>query len=220
MAQQYIKAPPTKNTLIKLKKQVQFLEEGHDLLERKRELLTRLVYSRIGEYRKLRGHAQETLREAYRWIGISQLRMGSRALQQMALGSGRSLQVEIIPKRALGVEYPAITAEELPLQRVGLLGTDASFDETRRTLTQTAAMLARLAEAEMALSRLMEEQRKAQKRVNALKYNIIPRYRNTIRYIQSLLEEEERNMLFQIKVLRENAQKKIRAERDRQAASS
>ncbi len=34
MAQQLIKVPPTKNTLLKLKKQVKFLEEGHDLLER------------------------------------------------------------------------------------------------------------------------------------------------------------------------------------------
>ena len=49
MAQQLIKVPPTKNTLLKLKKQVKFLEEGHDLLERKRELLTRLVYERMAE---------------------------------------------------------------------------------------------------------------------------------------------------------------------------
>ena len=39
--------------------------------------------------------------------------------------------------------------------------------------------------------------------MNALKYNVIPKYRNTIRFIESSLEEEERNTLFQIKVLRE-----------------
>ena len=50
---------------------------------------------------------------------------------------------------------------------------------------------------------MLAEQRKTQKRVNALKYNVIPRYRTTIRYIQSVLEEEERNTLFQIKVLRQ-----------------
>jgi V/A-type H+-transporting ATPase subunit D len=53
----------------------------------------------------------------------------------------------------------------------------------------------------------MAEQRKAQKRVNALKYNIIPRYRDTIRYIESVLEEEERNVLFQIKRLREKEER-------------
>ena len=49
----------------------------------------------------------------------------------------------------------------------------------------------------------VSEQRKAQKRVNALRYNVVPRYRETIRYIEAALEEEERNTLFQIKGLRE-----------------
>lgn len=37
----------------------------------------------------------------------------------------------------------------------------------------------------------------------ALRYNVVPRYQKTIRYIEGALEEEERNTLFQIKVLRE-----------------
>jgi V/A-type H+-transporting ATPase subunit D len=83
------------------------------------------------------------------------------------------------------------------------MNTDPSLDETRARLAQAAVLLARLGESETALWRLLEEQRKTQKRVNALKYNIIPRYRETIRYIQSVLEEEERSTLFVIKRLRE-----------------
>jgi len=206
MAAQFIKVPPTKNTLLKLKKQVKFLEEGHDLLERKRELLTRLVYERIGDYRRLRQEAEANLAQAYRCLGITHLRMGSRGIHQAALGSELALRVEILPRRSLGVEYPAVTAERLPLKPVGLLGTDASFDNTRANLANLAVTLARLGEVEIALHRLMEEQRKAQKRVNALKYNIIPLYRRTIHFIQSSLEEEERNTLFQVKRLRERAQ--------------
>jgi V/A-type H+-transporting ATPase subunit D len=93
----------------------------------------------------------------------------------------------------------------LPLQPVGLLWTDPSFDESRARLVKVAVLLARLGEAETALWRLLAEQRKTQKRVNGLKYNIIPRYRGTIRFIQATLEEEERNALFQMKVLRERA---------------
>jgi len=201
-----IKVPPTKSTLLNLKKQVRFLEEGHDLLERKRELLTRLVYERLKVYRKLREEAHLALREAYRWLSIAQMRMGSRTLHQASLGIKPALSVEIIPRRSLGVEYPAITSDLLPLTPVGLMGTDSSFDESRRSLAEAAVLLARLGESEMALGRLLEEQRKAQKRVNALKYNIIPRYRNTIRHIRAQLEEEERNSLFQLKVLREQAE--------------
>lgn len=206
MAQQHIKAPPTKSTLLNLKRQVQFLEEGHTLLERKRELLTRLLYERISEYRRQRKETQQALQKAYHWLSVAHLRMGSRALQQAGLGTSPTLQIEIIPRRSLGVEYPAISVKKLAMEPVGLLGTDVSFDETRKELTEAALLLAQLGEAQIALSRLITEQRKAQKRVNALKYNIIPRYRKTIRYIQSLLEEEERNTLFQIKVLRESGQ--------------
>lgn len=206
MAQQLIKVPPTKNTLLKLKKQVRFLEEGHDLLERKRELLTRLVYERIGEYRRLRAEAEQRLREAFRCLSLTHLRMGSRGIRQASLGAEPALRVDILPRRALGVEYPAVTAERLPLKPVGLLGTDASFDTTRDNLANAAVVLARLGEVEIALYRLLAEQRKAQKRVNALKYNIIPLYRRTIHFIQSALEEEERNTLFQVKLLRERAE--------------
>jgi V/A-type H+-transporting ATPase subunit D len=205
MAQQTLKVPPTKNTLLSLKKQARFLEEGHDLLERKRELLTRLVYERIGEYRRLRDEAEKGLELAYRCLGITHLRMGSRGIHQAALGAEQMLDVGILPRRSLGVEYPAVTAERLPMRPMGLLGTDASFDNTRRSLAEAAVLLARLGEVEIALYRLLEEQRKAQKRVNALKYNIIPLYRRTIHFIQSALEEEERNTLFQVKVLREQA---------------
>ncbi|MGE5155302.1 MAG: V-type ATP synthase subunit D [Bdellovibrio bacteriovorus] len=206
MAQQLIKVPPTKNTLLKLKKQARFLEEGHDLLERKRELLTRLVYERIGEYRRLRAEAEQRLREAFRCLSLTHLRMGSRGIRQASLGAEPALKVDILPRRALGVEYPAVTAERLPLKPVGLLGTDASFDTTRDNLANAAVVLARLGEVEIALYRLLAEQRKAQKRVNALKYNIIPLYRRTIHFIQSALEEEERNTLFQVKLLRERAE--------------
>jgi len=201
--QQLIKVPPTKNTLLGLKKQVRFLEEGHDLLERKRELLTRLVYERIGEYRRLRAEAETELEEAYRCLSITHLRMGSRGIHQAALGVRPGIEVDILPRRSLGIEYPSVSAQRVPMNPVGLLGTDASFDNTRDHLSVLALVLARLGEVEIALHRLLEEQRKAQKRVNALKYNIIPRYRRTIHFIQSTLEEEERNGLFQVKLLRE-----------------
>lgn len=203
MATKRLKIPPTKSALLALKRKVVFLEEGHRLLERKKELLTRLVYERLKQYRELRTEAKIAVEQAYYWLGMTHLRMGSRALQQAALGLKPPFTLNILPRSSIGVQYPAVTAERLPLQPVGLMGTDASFDETRRCLADMVVILARLGEAETALWRLLEEQRKTQKRVNALKYNVIPKYRTTIHFINAILEEEERNTLFQIKILRE-----------------
>lgn len=201
-----LKVPPTKSALLGLKRQAGFLRQGHDMLERKRELLTRLVHERLAQYRTLRREARQSLQDAYRWLGIAHMRMGSQMLRQSGLGLKPAIRVSILPRSSIGVEYPSVTAEALPLQPVGLMWTDASFDEARQRLAQLAVLLARLGEAESALWRLLAEQRKTQKRVNALKYNIIPAYDRTIHHIESSLEEEERNTLFQMKVLHERAQ--------------
>jgi V/A-type H+-transporting ATPase subunit D len=198
-----LKIPPTKSALLGLRRQVAFLEQGHVMLERKRELLTRLVYERLDQYRRLRTEVRTGLKDAYRWLALAHMRMGSQMLRQSSLGLRPAIRLGILPRSSIGVEYPSVEATLLPLQPVGLMWTDASFDAARSKLAQAALLLARLGEAETALWRLLAEQRKTQKRVNALKYNVIPRYRATIRYIQSVLEEEERNTLFQIKILRQ-----------------
>lgn len=202
---QRLKIPPTKSALLVLRRRLTFLTQGHDMLERKHELLTRLVYERLGRYRKLRKEVRAALEESYHWLGVTHMRMGNRMLAQAALAMKPAIAINILPRSSVGVEYPAVSAEPLPLQPVGLLWTDPSFDESRARLVKAAALLARLGEAETALWRLLAEQRKTQKRVNGLRYNIIPRYRETLRFIQATLEEEERNALFQMKVLRERA---------------
>lgn len=198
-----INIPPTHNALLRLRKQLDFLVTGHDLLERKRELLTRMVRSQLATYRELRSEAAHEVRAAYRWLGITHMRMGSRMLHQASLAIEPTMEVKILPRSNLGVEYPSVSVREKPLQPVSLMWTDTSFDKVRQHLTGMALVLARLGEAEIALRRMLHEQRKTQKRVNALKYNIIPRYRETIRFIEETLAEEERNTLFQIKRLRE-----------------
>jgi V/A-type H+/Na+-transporting ATPase subunit D len=203
MTTQRLKTPPTKSALLQLKRKVAFLEQGHTLLERKKELLTRLVYERLKQYLELRQEAKLAVQQAYHWLSVAQIRMGTRALCQAAIGLTPPLEINVLPRSSVGVEYPSVSAERLALQPVGLLGTDSSFDEARQQLANMVILLAKLGEAETALWRLLEEQRKTQKRVNALKYNVIPKYRATIHFINSSLQEEERNSVFQIKILRE-----------------
>lgn len=201
-----LKVRPTKSTLLALRRQVVSLQHGHDLLERKRELLTRLVHQRLRTYRELRQQVRDTLQETYHWLSIAHLRMGSTQLRQAVMGLKPALTIRILPRSSIGIEYPTVAVESAPLLPVGLMWTDASFDEARQRMADIAALLAQLGEAETALWRLLTEQRKTQKRVNALKYNVIPRYHATIHFIEGVLSEEERNTMFQLKVMREKAE--------------
>ena len=196
---------PTKSNLLALRQQVVFLDEGYQLLERKREMLTRLVYSKLREYQALKNSAHQSLREAYRNLSITQMRMGTPRIRQLALGMPPAIEANILPRRNMGVQYPSVDISPKPLLPVGILGTDVSLDKTRKNFAEMAVQMAKLAELESALWRLLEEQRKTQKRVNALKYNIIPRYQRSISFIENTLEEEERDALFQLKVLQQQA---------------
>ncbi len=201
--QDRLNVPPTKSALLDLKRRLEFLNEGYRLLERKRELLTRLVYEKLKEYREHKQGANESMKRAYRWLSITQMRMGSSRLEQLSIGMPPAVEAKILPRRNMGVQYPSVTIESLPLHPVGILGTDASLDETRSSFADMVVKTAQLAEVQTALRRLLEEQRKTQKRVNALKYNVIPRFETTIQFVETSLEEEERNALFQLKVLQE-----------------
>ena len=200
-----LKIAPTKSALLQIRRHLRFLEQGHEMLERKRELLSRVVYERLKQYRALRREASEKLVEAYSWLAIAHIRMDSHMLGQSAIGMEPALTAQVLPRSSVGVEYPSVAMVLLPLKPVALMGTDPSFDEARARFAELAVLLGRLGEAETALWRLLTEQRKTQKRVNALKYNIIPAYRSKIHFIQSAIEEDERNTLFQMKMLREQA---------------
>jgi len=203
--QDRLNIPPTKSSLLDLKRRLDFLNEGYRLLERKRELLTRLVYEKLAEYRQLSNSAREAMTTAYRWLSITHMRMGSHRIQQLSIGMPQAVEAKVLPRRNMSVQYPSVEIQKLPLTPVGILATDASLDETRSSFADMIVKAARLAEVETALWRLLEEQRKTQKRVNALKYNVIPRFERTISYVESTLEEEERNTLFQLKVLAQRA---------------
>ncbi len=201
--QDRLNIPPTKSSLLDLKRRLEFLNEGYRLLERKRELLTRLVYEKLAEYRQMSQSTRAAMTTAYRWLSITQMRMGSHRIQQLAIGMPQAVEANVLPRQNMSVQYPSVEIKKLPLLPVGILATDASLDETRSTFADMIVRAAQLAEVETALWRLLEEQRKTQKRVNALRYNVIPRYERTISYVESALEEEERNTLFQLKVLEE-----------------
>ena len=149
-----LSVPPTKSVLLQIRRQVRFLEQGQQMLEKKRDLLTRLIYERLAVYRKLRAQAAEELKRAYYWLGIVQMRMGSQMLRQTAVGLQPAVNLKITARSSVGVEYPSVSASPLPLQPVGLMWTDVSFDEARLRLRELILTLAQLGEAENALWRL------------------------------------------------------------------
>ena len=86
-------------------------------------------------------------------------------------------------------------------------GTDANTDATISKFFELLSILAQTASVRTIVWLLADEVRKTQRRVNALDKMIIPQAKETKVYIESVLEERERENVFVLKALKKKNSK-------------
>lgn len=194
---------PTKSSLLSLKKQLLFAEEGYDLLEQKRQILIFELMSRLNRARDAELKIAESFKRAYAALREATLDIGSEALDRASLGVSMDHQVTLGDQHLMGMKIPRVTVRVEPTSaQFGVGGTSASTDLAMRRFVEALPLLAELAELENAVMRLARELRKTQRRCNALSKIFIPDYRETIGYITGALEERERESFVILKMIR------------------
>jgi V/A-type H+/Na+-transporting ATPase subunit D len=195
---------PTKSSLLNLKKQLAFAEEGYDLLEQKRQILVFELMSRLNRTRDAETRVADAFKHAFAALREATLDLGSQALDRAALGVSLDHQVTLADQHLMGMKIPHVTVRvKPPGAPFGVGGTSANTDLALRRFVEALPLLAELAELENAVLRLARELRKTQRRCNALSKIFIPDYRETITYIVGALEERERESFIILKMIRD-----------------
>jgi len=188
-----LEVPPTKSTLLALKRNLEFAQEGFDLLEQKRQILVYELMSRLEAARRAQQAVDEALAPAFRALREAALRSGTEAMGREALAVAAQHRIEVTTRSVMGLSLPMVRVEhEAPKPEFSVAGGTALSDEVMRRFTEALEAVARLAEVENAVLRLASEVRKTQRRVNALEKIFIPDHKETIAYIEGVLEERER----------------------------
>ena len=190
---------PTKGNLIATKKSNDLAHMGYELMDRKRNILTREMMSLMDDVKLLRDKITITYQKAY------------YALQQanMSLGVISDL-VEAVPvDTGIHISYRSVMGVEYKLT-YGLDHANSKLDYAYRCFYKVKEMTVILAEVENSVYRLANAIRKAQKRANALKNIVIPDFEHNIKFITDALEEKEREEF--------SRQKVIKATKDRRKA--
>lgn len=199
---------PTKSSLLALKRQLAFAEEGYDLLEQKRQILVLELMSRLARADAAERKVQEALALAFATLREALLEIGSAAVDRATLGVRLEHQAELEQQPLMGLRLPHVKAQIEPAEaQFGLIGTSASTDVAMRRFVELLPFLAELAELENAVLRLARELRKTQRRCNALSKIFIPDYHETIAYITATLEERERESFVILKMIRDRMNK-------------
>lgn len=192
--------PATKGNLLKVREEHELAAAALTFLEEKRDLI-------LGEMQRLRGQAarfrrqvEKALEQAYGYLTEGLLSLGSEAVDRAALGVKSDAGLVLKERAFLGMPMPVIEfhpGSRRPSFSFGF--TVAALDDCRLAVGDALEVIAELAEVEAILWRLAEELQRTVRRTNALNYMIIPTYRETIHYLESALEEREREGLFHLK---------------------
>lgn len=192
---------PTKGNLMKLKKSLALASVGYDLLDRKRNILIRETMSLIDRAGSIQTEINESYINAYKALQTANIDLG--IVEEYA----RSVPVEnglgVSSRSVMGVEIPTVTLNSSGVKNYfGYRKTSFQLDKAYIEFDNVKRRTAELAEIENSVYRLAEGIRKTQKRANALKNIVIPRFETQIKAITAALDEKEREEFSRLKVIK------------------
>jgi len=194
---------PTKANLLRIKEEIKLIKEGYNLLDYKREVLIQELLKLGFEIKDLKRNVNKRLQQTYNKFSQSIKKMGRRRLKILLLQKPEFPVIKAIEKSIMGVHIPQLTLSELfKLKFVAPSLSCKEFDEFLISLQELAPLLLRYVEVSFSLFRIGQELMKTQKRLRALENFHIPQYNYMISYIESVLEENEREELVRNKKIK------------------
>ncbi len=195
-----LRIAPTRSNLLRTRESLKLAREGHEILDKKREVLTSELVHVAHDAAALQERVWELLAAAYRALEMARLSMGRERLEWAALSVNETVEVTVRPRSVMGVVIPTVEAHGAPPEMPYSLGdTTVALDEAVACFRRVLAEIPVLSETMTTVWRLARELQKTQRRVNALQYIFIPQYEETVAFIESALEEREREETFRLK---------------------
>lgn len=194
---------PTKNNLMRLKDKIKLSKQGHELLEKKKFILTVERDKTKEKKEELKNKLKEELSEAILKLKYASIDVGLDGLINISEEIDGVNNIDIKYKTIMGVEIPSVVYEKTDLElRYGLYGTTISVDECIIGFNKIRELIIELSELENTEFRLDESIKSVQKRSNALEDIIIPEDELNASKISGILEEREREEFTRLKVLK------------------
>lgn len=201
----------TKGNLIRMKKSLALAKSGYDLMDRKRNILVSEMMQLVDKVKMLRDEITQAYSTGY--YLLQQANIYSGVIQNVAQEIPVETSIKLTYRSVMGVEVPNVIYEKKELEELpyGLEESNSKIDEAYLQFQKVKELTMVLAEVDNAVYRLANAISKTQKRANALKNVVIPRYTNTIRFINDSLDEKEREEFSRMKVIKASKENQTNA---------
>ncbi|MFO7889236.1 MAG: V-type ATP synthase subunit D [bacterium] len=203
------KVIPTKTNLMKLRKELSFAQEGYELLDQKRQILVVELMNIVDKTTDLQEKVRKEISRAFNSLQKAVINMGRSNVNESATAVNIDYDISIKMRRIMGVNIPKVALEiDDKSPYFSLRGTSYRIDEAISDFKALMVDLSKLAELHISLMRIADEVRRTMRRVNALEKIAIPDYEESIKYIESTLEESERDTFAVLKIVKTRLEKK------------
>ncbi|EAY14756.1 V-type ATPase, D subunit family protein [Trichomonas vaginalis G3] len=197
---------PTRMELQNLKEKLKGARKGYDLLKKKSDALTMKFRSLLREIRDTKlsvGNVAKDALFAYTEVKFVASDISPTVIQ--SVGNMPQLLLMTIDNIA-GVRTPQFHRTNQGTENTDLLGLargGQQIQKAREEFTKFLDSLVRLAELQTAFNVIDDVLRITNRRVNAMECVLIPKYQAAIAFVDSTLDENEREEFFRLKKVQE-----------------
>jgi V/A-type H+-transporting ATPase subunit D len=205
----------TQMNLMKLRERCELAEKGHDLLQEKLDSLVIRFFEVVDTIRGLREKTRKTTEEAYKSLIDAEISVGPLRINEISLSAPEIWEIEAYENNVAGVIVPKLdlmekTGQEQSRLFYGLISSSSLIESAVEKNRQVVKEVVILAETLAMLEILGQAITETKRRVNALRFILIPRLTSQISFIETTLEERERESFSQLKKIKEKLEDKNR----------
>lgn len=192
---------PTRMELKKLKARLKTATRGHKLLKDKSDEMIRKFTVLVKENKRLRYEVGSDLSGVLGEFAFAKGQMSPNAIENAFMMPTATLNIECGITSIMNVEVPEITVKQTrsaDAYPYSFAEVTSEADYSVKRISQVIAKLVKLAQIEKQTAMLADEIERNKRRVNALEYVMIPQLEETIKYIASKLDENERASIMRL----------------------
>lgn len=198
---------PTRSEELRLKERIQLAEDGHDILEKKRDGLIHEFMQVINDARDVNEELANLYSEAREKLLLAKVYDGEEAIKANTISISEEPKIRSDRQNIMGVVVPEIESidvtKDILNREYGITSSSSRIDSTADKHEELLEQIVQAAETQTKILKLLEEIEKTKRRVNALEHKTIPEMKDAQNFVAQTLEENEREETFRMKKIKE-----------------
>jgi len=207
------KFTPTRNNLMRLKTMHSIVVNGREILKNRRESLLKEFFQLIDECMNEEIELNEKISRATKTLEFTKA-MNPDELDSLRIIEQRDFFIDIEKKNIWGVNVPEIkekpVVRSLEAREISPIGENGSSISVTRQYEKVMEQVIKMASKETRLNRLGEMIRIDSRKINSLGEIMLPAIKKSIKDMNRVFEERERENTLRLKWFKDKKQRKAK----------